>query len=522
MQKEVSRAIKGTWILTIASLFSELLSAVYRIPLQNIVGDRGYFIYQQVYPIYGIFSVLALSGLPVVISKTFAQQANTAAKHNLLKKTFSILMIGCTVITLMLWIFSRYLAFLMGDPKLYLEVRVVALTFLLVPFEASLRGYFQSELIMEPTAISQVSEQFFRIVIIIAGAIMFGHGWLDVYQMGTFANSGAFLGGLLAVGMLIYTFIKHRQKLEDVDETSDDSIKLEHGFVLEIVLIVIFTGITIFYQFIDSFSMLRLLMHYGMSLDQAEIQKGIFDRGQPILQLGIVISLSFVSTIMPQLKETNRLSQNRTTIAKMVRVCLWLSVAETAGIIALMPQINTMLFTNVSGSRTLSIYMLSIMIVSFINLLVAITSSDDEKNLHKLILFIMSLVAKAALNIILVPRYGIAGAALATVLSECVILFGILSIYNFNREFLSLDKGFIWKLIKTGIVMAIAVKIVVKFLSTYLVLSRPNSVLLNVIAIPIGAYVYLRLTKRWNMLTKAEWEILPMGKYITKFMKIED
>ena len=57
MQKEVSRAIKGTWILTIASLFSELLSAIYRIPLQNIVGDRGYFIYQQVYPIYGIFSV---------------------------------------------------------------------------------------------------------------------------------------------------------------------------------------------------------------------------------------------------------------------------------------------------------------------------------------------------------------------------------------------------------------------------------------------------------------------------------
>jgi Membrane protein involved in the export of O-antigen and teichoic acid len=86
MQKEVSRAIKGTWILTIASLFSELLSAIYRIPLQNIVGDRGYFIYQQVYPIYGIFSVLALSGLPVVISKTIAQQDSLTAKHNLLKK----------------------------------------------------------------------------------------------------------------------------------------------------------------------------------------------------------------------------------------------------------------------------------------------------------------------------------------------------------------------------------------------------------------------------------------------------
>ena len=521
MQKEVSRAIKGTWILTIASLFSELLSAIYRIPLQNIVGDRGYFIYQQVYPIYGIFSVLALSGLPVVISKTFAQQESFAAKHNLLKKTFGILLASCSVITILLWISSKYLAFLMGDPNLYPEVRAVALTFLLVPFEASLRGYFQSDLVMEPSAISQVSEQFFRIVIIISSAVMFGHGFLNVYQMGTLANSGAFIGGLLAVAILVIKFLKTKQMDPEPDKV-DSRIKLEHGLALEIVLIVVFTGITIFYQFIDSFSMLRLLLHAGISLDLAEVQKGVFDRGQPLLQLGIVLSLSFVSTIMPQLKEKNHLKQNKNTIQKMVRVCLWLSVAETAGLIALMPEINTMLFTDTSGSRTLSIYMLSILIVSFINLLIAITSGDDEKNFHKLILFGMSLVVKAALNIILIPKFGIAGGAMATVLSECVILFGILTIYNFDRKFLALDKKFTSNLIKIGLIMAIVVKIVVKILALRLVMTRANCIIVNIIAIPIGAYVYLRLSKRWHMLTKEEWEILPMGKYITKFMKIEE
>ncbi|PMD68105.1 putative polysaccharide biosynthesis protein [Companilactobacillus nuruki] len=519
MQKEVSRAIKGTWILTIASLFSELLSAIYRIPLQNIVGDRGYFIYQQVYPIYGIFSVLALSGLPVVISKTFAQQDSVAAKNSLLKRTFGILFLGCGVATILLWMSSKYLALMMGDINLYPEVRVVALTFLLVPFEASLRGYFQSDLIMEPSAISQVSEQFLRIVIIIFSAVMFGKGFLNVYQMGTLANSGAFIGGLLAVAILVIKYVRNRP-----DDSKNDSskIKLEHGLLLEIILIVVFTGITIFYQFIDSFSMLRLLLHAGLSLDVAEVQKGVFDRGQPLLQLGIVLSLSFVSTIMPQLKETNHLERNKNTIQKMVRVCLWLSVAETAGLIALMPEINTMLFTNVNGSRTLSIYMLSILIVSFINLLVAITSGDDEKNVHKLILFGMSLVTKIALNIILIPKFGIAGGAMATILSECVILFGILAIYNFDRKFLALDKKFISNLIKTGVIMAIIVKIVVKFLAMYMIMNRGNCILVNLIAIPIGAIIYLKLSKRWHMLTKQEWEILPMGKYIIKFMKIED
>ena len=374
---------------------------------------------------------------------------------------------------------------------------------------------------MEPSAISQVSEQFFRIVIIIASAVLFGHGILDVYQMGTLANSGAFIGGLLAVAILVIKFLKTRQTVP-ISKKADASIKLEHGLVLEIVLIIVFTGITIFYQFIDSFSMLRLLLHAGIGLDLAEVQKGIFDRGQPLLQLGIVLSLSFVSTIMPQLKESNHVRQNKNTIQKMVRVCLWLSVAETAGLIALMPQINTMLFTDTSGSRTLSIYMLSILIVSFINLLVAITSGDDEKNLHKLILFGMSLVTKAALNIVLIPYFGIAGGAMATVLSECVILFGILTIYNFDRKFLALDKKFTSNLLKVGLVMAIIVKIVVKFLSMYYPLNRPNSVLVNIVAIPVGAIVYLRLSKRWHMLTKSEWEILPFGKYITKFMKIED
>jgi len=260
--------------------------------------------------------VLALSGLPVVLSKTFAQQQTIAAKHSLLKKTFNILLVSCIVLTRLLWFSAKYLALLMGDPNLYPEVRVVALTFLLVPFEASLRGYFQSDLIMEPSAISQVSEQFFRIVIIIGSAILFSHDLLNVYQMGTVANLGAFLGGIVAVAILVMTFLK-RKPIDSVDKNVDNSIKLEHGLALEILLIVVFTGITIFYQFIDSFSMLRLLMHYGLPLGQAEIQKGIFDRGQPLLQLGIVISLSFVSTIMPQLKETNRLKQNKNTIQKM-------------------------------------------------------------------------------------------------------------------------------------------------------------------------------------------------------------
>lgn len=518
MKREVSRAIKGTWILTIASLFSELMSAIYRIPLQNIVGDRGYFIYQQVYPIYGIFSVLALSGLPVVISKTFAQQDGPVAKNKLLKLTFAILLVGCAVLTIFLWGSARYLATFMGDPRLYHEIRAVSLTFLLVPFEATFRGYFQSDLEMTPSAISQILEQFIRIIVIIGSAILFGKGFFDLYQMGTIANSGAFIGGLFAVLLLMMIFIKQRPII--LEDDRNVTVQIERGLLLEILLIVVFTGITIFYQFIDSFTVLRLLLHSGMSVDRAEILKGVFDRAQPLIQLGIVISLSFVSTIMPQLRETNQTNVNRTIIQKMMRVCLWLAVAETAGLVALMPEINTMLFTNADGSLALAIYMMSIMIVSFINLMVAITSGDDEKNLAKLILFVSSLLGKIALNIILIPHFNIVGAALATILSECIILVGMYLIYD-NGVFL-LSKDFLVKVIAIGLFMGLVIKILAVISSQYLYLSRGHSILISVVLIPVGVVIYLGLSKKLKVLSKSEWEILPMGEFITKFMKIGD
>src|SRR3954464_14534758 len=77
MQKSIhqSKAVfKGAFILTIAAIITKILSAFYRIPYQNIVGDVGFYIYQQVYPFYGLAVVLSTTGFPVVISKLFAEQ----------------------------------------------------------------------------------------------------------------------------------------------------------------------------------------------------------------------------------------------------------------------------------------------------------------------------------------------------------------------------------------------------------------------------------------------------------------
>lgn len=75
-----SLLLHGTVWLAITSLIVKILSAVYRIPFQNMVGNIGFYIYQQVYPFYGIGMTFALTGFPAFISKKVAQENNQLQK----------------------------------------------------------------------------------------------------------------------------------------------------------------------------------------------------------------------------------------------------------------------------------------------------------------------------------------------------------------------------------------------------------------------------------------------------------
>lgn len=64
--------MKGALLLTLSALIVKALSAVYRVPFQNLVGDQGFYVYQQVYPFISLFVVWTSGGFAVAISKMLA------------------------------------------------------------------------------------------------------------------------------------------------------------------------------------------------------------------------------------------------------------------------------------------------------------------------------------------------------------------------------------------------------------------------------------------------------------------
>ena len=64
-QHETQRtAFNGVVVLTVALIIVKVLSAIYRIPYQNILGDEGLYAYQQIYPIVALGVILTMNAIP--------------------------------------------------------------------------------------------------------------------------------------------------------------------------------------------------------------------------------------------------------------------------------------------------------------------------------------------------------------------------------------------------------------------------------------------------------------------------
>ena len=117
----MQKFMKGAVLLTIAALIVKALSAVYRIPFQNIVGDQGFYIYQQVYPFIGVLTVWTSYGFAVAISKLLADahdQPDSNQRSTILRTAFIYLSVISIISFTLLFSGADVLARWMGDGEL--------------------------------------------------------------------------------------------------------------------------------------------------------------------------------------------------------------------------------------------------------------------------------------------------------------------------------------------------------------------------------------------------------------------
>ena len=105
-----ARLLKSVSLLTAAALIGKVFSAVYRIPYQNMTGDIGYYVYQQVYPFYGIAMILALYGFPAVLAGEMVQQKKASERLETMKAAGVVLAAAGALAFVFLFLFLRLCA----------------------------------------------------------------------------------------------------------------------------------------------------------------------------------------------------------------------------------------------------------------------------------------------------------------------------------------------------------------------------------------------------------------------------
>lgn len=513
------KMLAGAGILAVAGLVAKVLSAIYRVPFQNLVGNQGFYVYQQVYPLYGIGMVMALTGWPLFISKVVAEQKTRSAQKQAAGRLLCLLFLIGLVLFISLYFGAPWIAEGMSDVRLAAEVQAVAWLFLLVPFLAVGRGYTQGQLDMLPTALSQVIEQVIRVswILLVAWYGMQAH-W-SVYRIGTWATFAATLAGSVAIGYLLF-HMKPDREIKPVEKVQPQLSwkRLAHRLWSEGNLLALLAALLIFLQLVDSFMVKRLLEVIGYTSSQAEYTKGVYDRGQPIVQLGMVVATGLGTALLPSLR-MHWLNQDehqaRQNFQLTMRLSYVFSLTAVVGLIAIMPALNTMLFASPEGSDTLSWYVLMILPASLLTILSSVLQSINQaRGLGWYVGF--TIILKVFANALLIRVMGINGAALSSVIA--LIPFLMFTLSRVPKPFF--QNGFTSKWLLKTILVAVTV-LFTAGLTTWLLglisgWSRLGSVVIVIVAVLVGSLTFLLMAKWCNLFTEDEWLALPKGAWLNQ------
>lgn len=427
--------LKGAAALSIAAIISKLIGTLQKIPLQNIGGDGVFGIYNTVYPFYTLMITLAAAGIPTVVSKFVAErraEGDETGEHAVLRTaSWAMLSFGVAGGMLM-YLGAPLLAEWIGSSQLIPALRGAAPALLFVPLSAALRGYFQGQKNMMPTAVSQVTEQLVRVAVMVSLLLYFtAQGAVESVVAGS-ALAGSAFGG--AAGLLVMLLYWQDYRKLRKDQVSREAGRGRNGSsppigspvrrgnskgllreMLRYGIPICLASLAVpLISLVDTFTLPRLMAFHG---DELEVMAavGIYNRGIPLVQLVTMLATSLSMLYIPVMAELNA-KGDREGITRHTGLALrwfWLiGLAASAGLAVLAEPINMMLYKDSIGSATFAWVAWSAAPGALATITAALLQGLGRVRAPAVHL-LAAAVLKAALNVLLVPQHGMTGAAIA-------------------------------------------------------------------------------------------------------------
>ncbi len=309
------KMLRGSAWMTAGSIISRILGALYIIPWYSWFGSdklQANALYTKGYTVYSIFLMIAISGIPSAVAKQVAHY-NSKNEYGVSKRLFKTslmaLFILGAVCTLVFWLIAPFIS--QGDPRMVSIYRSLALALLIIPSMSLLRGYFQGFQDMAPSALSQLIEQFLRIIYMLLATYITIKVMGLPFEVGVWQSTfAAFIGAVGGTLLLVGYYLKHKKRLDELVSQSNDQLEITNKTLLKEVLyqalpfIFIACAMSMF-NLVDQFTFPVIMQQAGAySMTQINALYALFaGNANKLIMIVVALSTAMATTAIPLLSE---------------------------------------------------------------------------------------------------------------------------------------------------------------------------------------------------------------------------
>lgn len=519
----------GAAILTAAVVIVKLISACYKIPLGNILGDEGMGHFSAAYNIYSLLLTLSTAGLPLAISKLVAE-SRSQGRLNQSRRYFRVglklfVVLGALGSAVMFF-FAGPLSAALHDTLAYWGIRVLSVSVLCVCVMSAIRGYTQGQSNMYPSAWSQVIEALGKLAVGLAAAwylLRQGYG-VEIGAAG--AIFGVSMGTVVALAYMLLWLLRHRRDdPPSADRPERDGVLLRRILAIGIPITLGATGMSLLTLLDQAVILARLQGALGMAEKEAVALYGQYTFGHNLFNLPSSfippITMSLIPSVSAALVRRDHAQVNRIVSASLRLIALF-ALPAGIGLSVLAGPILLLLYPAQQEAAAAAAYHLQLLgIASIFVCLMLLTNSILQahgKERVPIVTMLAGGAVKVALNYFLVadPAIGIKAAPISTLVCYALIaLLNLAAVAHVTEE-----RPRYLRLFSKPLLCSLLMG-VVAHVSYGALLPRLGNSVAVLAAIVLAAAVYVLLVLFLRVITREDLVLLPKGERIANFLRIK-
>ncbi len=433
----------GTAMLAMATAIVKVIGALYKIPLNAIIGEQGFGYYSTAYEIYSVLLMISTAGLPVAMSRMISQ-ASSLGHYGQVRRIYATaraIFLGLGIAgSILMTVFCRELAAFQNQPDAWAAIGCLGPCCLLICVMSAFRGFFQGQGNMLPTSISQVIEAVVKLIVgmLVAVAI------LRVTKDVSLAAGGAILGVtascLVSAVYLMGCFRKAYRTLPKTREAADSyTVTAKRLLAIAVPITIGSAGLQIL-TMLETKIYMGQLLGLGYTQDEADVMRGIYSMTQTIFNMPCAFITPITISIIPAITSHLTLLDNRAARAteeSAVRVTGLICMPCAFGLVALAQPIMALIGRYSGEKLALATQLMTVLGLCIIfNAIVLLTNAIMQAHGHAvkpvINMFAGGILKLGAVYILTGNRdIGIVGTPVGTLL--CYLCITALNLFSMRR-----------------------------------------------------------------------------------------